>query len=248
MKHFLAILLICPMLCAASLAADITILSAGAVGPGLQEFAKVAKHDTGYDLKIQFDTAPRIAARLAAGERYDILIAPPDALAKAVKDGKVIAETQISVGRVGAGVVVRTGAALPDVASVDALKRALLTADSVVYNTASTGIYLDKLFEKIGVLEQLKSKTVRYPDGAAVMEHVSNGKGKEIGFGAITEIRAYEAKGVTLVGPLPADVQNYTKYEAAMMAGATSPEAAKVVLNQLATPAAKAAFASRGVE
>jgi len=248
MKRFLATLLLMPVLSATAFAAEIRILSAGAVEPGLQAFAPVAKRETGHDLKIQFNTTPQIAQRLAAGEAYDIVIAPPDAIAKAAQDGKVVADTRIAVGRVGGGGVVRNGAPAPDIASVDALKRTLLAADSVVYNTASSGIYLDKLFEKMGILEQLKPKTTRYPDGASVMEHVSKGKGNEIGFGAIPEIKSYEPKGVKLVGPLPADVQNYTSYEAVMMTGATSPEAVKAVLNQMATPAGKAAFAAGGME
>jgi molybdate transport system substrate-binding protein len=229
-------------------AAEIRVLSAGAVEPGLHAFAQVAKRETGHDLRIQFNTAPQIAKRLAAGEVYDILISPPAAIENAAKDGKVTADTRVPVGRVGAGIIVRSAAAAPDVRSVDALAKALLAADSVVYNTASTGIYLDKLFAKMGVLEQLKPKTTRYPDGASVMEHVIKGKGNEIGFGAITEIRMYEPKGLKLVGPLPADVQNYTSYEAVVMTGAPAAEAARSVLKVLASPAGKAAFVSGGVE
>jgi molybdate transport system substrate-binding protein len=117
-----------------------------------------------------------------------------------------------------------------------------------VYNTASTGLYLDKLFADMAILEQLKPKTTRYPDGASVMEHVIKGKGNEIGFGAITEIKAYESRGLRLVGPLPAPVQNYTSYDAAMMSAATATAAAQSVLRLLATPAGKAAFVSAGVE
>src|SRR2546430_14959698 len=248
MKRFLVTLLMMPALSATSFAAEVRILSAGAVETGLQAFARVVKRETGHDIKTQFNTTPQIAQRIAAGEAFDIVIAPPDAIAKAAKDGKVVAETQVPVGRVGGGVVVRNGASAPDISSVDALKRSLLAADSVVYNTASSGIYLEKLFEKMGILEQIKAKTTRYPGGAAVMDHVSKGKGNEIGFGAITEIKAYEPKGVKLVGPLPADVQNYTSYEAAMMTGAASPEAAKAVLNQMRTAAGKAAFAAGGME
>ena len=80
------------------------------------------------------------------------------------------------------------------------------------------------------------------------MEHLIKGKGNQMGFGAITEIRMYEPKGLKLVGPLPAEVQNYTSYEAALMSGAVSVDAAKAVLRQLATPAAKATFTSLGVE
>jgi molybdate transport system substrate-binding protein len=80
------------------------------------------------------------------------------------------------------------------------------------------------------------------------MEHVIKGKGNEIGFGAITEIKLYTSKGLKFVAPLPADVQNYTTYDAALMSGATSADAAKAVLHQLAMPAAQAAFTAAGIE
>jgi molybdate transport system substrate-binding protein len=159
-----------------------------------------------------------------------------------------VAESRIAVGRVGVGIVVRSDAPAPDVATVDALKQSLLGTDAVVYNTASTGLYLDRLFEKMGVLDQLKPKTTRYADGAAVMEHLLKTKGNVLGFGAMTEIRQYEPKGLRLVGPLPADVQNHTSYEAALMTGASAAGPAKAALAILATPAGRAAFASAGVE
>jgi molybdate transport system substrate-binding protein len=234
--------------CATASAAEVKVLSAGAVEPGLHAFAVLVKRETGHELKIQFNTAPQIAKRLAASEVYDILISPPAAIDGAAKDGKVIADTRVPVGRVGGGIIVRTGAPIPKVGTVDELKQALLQADGVVYNTASTGLYLDKLFARIGILDPIKSKTTRYPDGASVMEHVIKSKGNEIGFGAITEIRMYEGKGLKLVGPLPAEVQNYTNYQAAVMTGSTQQDAARAVLKVLATPEGKAAFASGGVE
>ena len=233
---------------ASASAAEIKVISGGAVEPGLEAFAQLVRRDLGHQLQILYNTAPQIAKRLSAGEVYDILISPPATIEQAVKEGRVIADTRVPLGRVGAGIIVRTGAAAPAVVTVDDLKRALLDADSVVYNTASTGIYLDKLFAKLGIAEALKAKTTRYPTGAAVMEHVIKGKGNEIGFGAMTEIRHYEAKGLTLVGPLPAEIQNYTSYEAALMSGATAAEAARAVLRHLATPAAKAAFTANGIE
>jgi molybdate transport system substrate-binding protein len=229
-------------------AAQIRVLSGGAVEPGLEAFAQQVRREMGHELKIQYNTTPQIAKRLAAGELFDILISPPATIEQAVKEGKALSDTRTPVGRVGAGIIVRTGAAAPDVATVDALKQSLLGAESVVYNTASTGIYLDKLFEKMGIADRLKLKSTRYPNGAAVMEHVIKGKGNEIGFGAITEIRLYEAKGLKFVGPLPAEVQNYTNYEAVLMAGAASADAARAVLRTLATPPAKAAFTAGGVE
>lgn len=247
MKSIITIAVFC-MLAGAASAAEVRVISGGAVEPGLEAFAQLVRRDLGHELKILYNTAPQIAKRLSAGEIYDILISPPATIETAITEGRVIPETRVKLGRVGAGIIVRTGTPVPDVTTVDALKQALLDADSVVYNTASTGIYLDKLFATMGVAEALKTKTTRYPTGAAVMEHVLKGKGKEIGFGAMTEIRLYEPKGIRLVGPLPAAIQNYTIYEAALMAGATAAEAARAVLRHLATAAAKAAFSVGGVE
>lgn len=247
MRHFVMAIALTGAAAAAA-ATEIRVLSAGAVEPGLRAFAEVVRTQTGDELAIQFNTAPRIAQRLAAGESFDVLLAPPAAIAQAAKDGKVDAGTRTPVGRVGVGVVVRGDAPAPAIDSVDALKATLLAADSIVYNQASTGLYLDKLFGDLGIADALKAKTTRYPDGAAVMEHVLRGKGREVGFGAITEIRMYEAKGLRLAGPLPAPVQNYTSYEAALMQGAANPLAAKAALAIMATPAGRQAFLAGGVE
>ena len=229
-------------------AAEVRVLSAGAVEPGLHAFAATVAAETGDTLAIQFNTPQQIAQRLAADEHYDIVVLPVPALNQAIKDGRVVAGSSVVLGRVGIGVVVRSNAASPDIASDDALKRDLLAADSIVYNAASTGIYLDRKFAEMGVADQIKSKTTRYPDGASVMEHVIKGKGNEIGLGAITEIKMYTGKGLRFVGPLPATMQNYTTYAAAAMQGAAAPEAASRVLKDLATARTRATFAAAGIE
>ena len=248
MKKLLVVFLLGAGMTTGAIAAEVKVLSGGAVEPGLHAFAELVKRELGHELRIQFNTTPQIVKRLAAGDVYDIVIVTPAVIDQAAKDGKVVADTRAPVGRVGAGIIVRNAAAVPNVGTVEALKQALLGADSVVYNSASSGLYLDKLFANMGILEQLKPKTTRYPDGASVMEHVIKGKGNEIGFGAMTEIKLYTSKGLQFVGPLPAEVQNYTSYDAALMTGAPAADAAKAVLRQLATPAGKAAFASAGVE
>jgi molybdate transport system substrate-binding protein len=229
-------------------AVDLSVLSAGAVEPGLRAFSDAIKSARGDSLVIQFNAAPQIVKRLAAGERYDILIAPTPVIEQAVKDGKAVAGSSVLLGRVGIGVVVRSGVKLPDITSPDALKRDLLAADSVVYNSASTGLYLEKQLAAMGLIDQIKAKTTRYADGAAVVAHISKGQGNEIGFGAVTEIKLFVGKGVQYVGPVPAAMQNYTSYSAAQMTGATAPDAAARVLKEMATPATRATFASAGIE
>jgi molybdate transport system substrate-binding protein len=89
---------------------------------------------------------------------------------------------------------------------------------------------------------------VRYDEGASVFEHVLKGKGNDVGVGQITEIRLFRDKGLRLVGPLPAEVQNYTSYAAAPMTAGSNAEGARDFVRYLGTPAAKALFAAAGIE
>jgi molybdate transport system substrate-binding protein len=124
----------------------------------------------------------------------------------------------------------------------------LLDAESVVYNRASSGVYIESMLKKLGVYEHIEAKLTRYDDGTAVMHHLMQGKGKEFGFGGITDILMYRDKGLQLVGPLPEEIQNYTSYTAALITAAANPDAAKAFLRYLASPAGKALFAANGIK
>ena len=231
----------------ASIAAEVAVLSAGAVEPGLRAAASAFEKQTGHSVKITFNTAPQIRKRIESGERFDVVIAPPAAMDAFAKDGRV-GEERVSLGRVGMGVAVRPGAPVPDISSAEALRRAVLEAESLVFNRASTGLYFEGLLKKMGVYEQIESKTTRYPDAAAVMEHVLKGRGREIGFAPTTEILQYREKGLRLVGPLPAEVQNYTSYAAALASSSSSGEPARNFVRYLGTASGKALFVAAGIE
>jgi len=233
---------------AGAAAAEIKIMSAGAVEPGLARAVEAFKKTSGTEVKVQYNTAPQLAKKLADGETADVLVAPPGLLDEQVKAGKLSADGRVVLGRVGAGVVVRANATAPDISTTDALKRAVLAADAVVYNQASSGQYIAKMLQNIGIADEIKAKVKLYPDAAAVVEHIAKGQGNEIGFSPVPEIKMSESKGVKLVGPLPADIQNYTTYGAAQFADAASKDAAKAFLAFLATPEAKKTLASAGVE
>ena len=228
-------------------ASDIKVLSAGAVEPGLKAAAAAFQKANAHQVSITFNTAPQIRKRLGSGEVHDMVLAPPAVLDELAKAGKLAAERAV-VGRVGLGVAVRPGAPAPDISSAEALKKSVLDAESIVFNRASTGIYFENLLKKMGIYGEVEKKTTRYADGASVMEHVLKGKGREIGFGPITEILLHREQGLRLVGPLPAEVQNYTSYTAAVMNGAASAAAAQEFVRYLGTPAAKALFAQAGIQ
>ena len=225
--------------------AQLELLSAGAVKPGLANVIDAFQQKTGHKVSVTFATAPEIRKRIGEAAA-DVVVAPPQLLDDLVKAGKAAGE-RVVVGRVGVGVMVREGAPLPKIATVDELRQALLEADSVVYNHASTGIYLEALFARLGIAAQLKTKSTRYPDAAAVLDHVSKGKNKEIGFGATTVIVEGKSKGLIFVGPLPAEIQHYTTYAAMPTADGAAANAAREFLDYLATDAAKAILAEAGI-
>lgn len=228
-------------------AAEIKVLSAGAIEPGMRPAIAVFEKESGHQIKLQFNTAPQLRKRIADGEAWDVVLAPPTAIDEFAKAGKAEA-TGVNVGRVGLGVTVRPGAPVPDLSSVETLKSAITQADSLVFNRASTGLYLEAWLKKQGIYDQVQARSTRYPDGASVLEHVLKGQGKEIGFGAITEILLYRDKGLKFVGPLPAEIQNYTAYSATVMTATTQAAAARAFVAYLGSANGQAIFKAAGIE
>lgn len=233
-------------LCSTAGAADLAVLSAGAIEPGLKAAAAAFDKATGNVTRITFNTAPELKKRMDVNPAFDVVIAPPAVIGEFAAASK-LSETRANVGRVGMGVAVRDGAPAPDMSSTDAFKQSVLTADSLVFNRASTGLYLEGLLKKMDLYTQVEAKTTRYPDGASVMEHVIKGQGNEIGFGAMTEILLYRGKGLTLVGPVPAEVQNYTSYTAAPLASGKQQALAQSFVTFLSGPVGKPLFVAAGV-
>jgi molybdate transport system substrate-binding protein len=228
-------------------AAEITVLSAGAVEPGLRPASLAFEKQTGHAVKISFAPAPQIRTRIVGGEIWDVVIAPPAVLAEFDKAGKIENE-RVTLGRVGMGVAVRTGAPVPDISNVEALKRSVLAAESVVITRGSSGVYFEALLKKMGLYEQVEGKITRYDDGASAIGHVLKGKGKEVSFGQLTEIRQYRDKGLRLIGPLPPEVQNYTSYAGVPMTGRVNADVARAFVRYLGTSDGQAVFAGAGIE
>jgi molybdate transport system substrate-binding protein len=229
--------------------AEISVLSAGAVQPGLMKVIDAFRRETGDEVQVTFATAPTIRKRLSSGEIADVLIAaPPELLDELEKTASSKTASRNVVGRIGVGVAVRDGTPIPKLATVDEFKQALLSAESIVYNQASTGIYLESLFERLGISAQLKAKTTRYADFAAVRDHVAKGTVNEIGLGATTVIIESASKGLKFVGPLPAEIQNYTTYAATVTSDSPARDAAVALVHYLSSPKAKTIFASAGIE
>ena len=238
---------------AAAKAAEIKVLTAGAYKPVVLALQADFEAQTGHRLKIENDTAGTLQRRVAAGEAFDVLVITPAALAQLVQAGKVVDGSKNegatrSLARVAIGVAVKSGAVLPDISTVSAFQNALLTARAVAYIDpaagGSSGIYLSQLFGKWGLAERIKAKAVLVP-GGLVAQRVVDGQA-DIAIHQISEILA--VPGAMLVGPIPAEIQNYTVYAGGVSATAADPAAARALLDTLAGPAAAAVLKSRGME
>src|SRR6267154_2405750 len=227
-----------------ALATEINVLSGAAVEPGLVAAVDLFRKRTGHNVKITFATTPEIRRLVGAGAAPDVVIAPHAALDELAKSSKVDGTARVSLGRVGVGVVIRDGAPKPDISTTDALKRAVLDADSVIYNRASSGLYVEGLLQRLGLAEHIQAKTKRYT-GTDMIEPLIKGKGKEIGFMPVAQILIWRGRGLQLVGPLPADIQNYTTYAAE---AAAESEVGLIFVHLLGTAEAKDIFASAGIE
>jgi len=181
----------------AAAAADVRVLSSAALAPGMTKVAEQYRKDTKNRLRISYANPQQLERRVGAGESADILIASPGL------DERPAAAQQDRAGParlsrpVGIGVTVRAGGFDPDIANLERFKQALLSADAIVYAQPGPGNYLEKLFEVLGVGDRLTPKIVRYAGSTQVLEHILGGKGLEIGFATIPEIRTFEGKGLS---------------------------------------------------
>ena len=218
--------------------AEIKVLTAGAFKQVLLALLPDFERTSGHKVTVENDTVGALTKRIEGGEVFDLAVLTPKAVDDLTKGGKFAAGSRANLARVGVGVVVKDGTPKPDISSVAAFKQALLAAKSVAYIDpaagGSSGIYVAGLLDKLGVAADVKPKAKLIP-GGAVAEHVAKGEA-ELGIHQISEI--LPVKGVTLVGPLPAEIQNYTVYAAGIGAHAKEADAAKALLKTLTSPAA----------
>ena len=232
-----------------STVSTLKVLSAGAVKSGVSQVAKEFERATGTRVTVEFNTAPELRKRIAAGEAADVVVAPPSAMDEFQKLGKIDAGTRGFVGRSRMGVVVHADARAPDVSDTAAFKRALLAASVVVHNKASSGIYSARMLEKLGLKEALGAKVVVVDTGSAVMKTVAERGPGAVGLAQISEVMVMVDKGcaVKLAAPLPDEIQNMTSYDAAATSASKAPDAARALARQLTSDAAKKVFAATGI-
>ena len=230
----------------AAVAADIQVMSGGAPKEVLAVLTPMFEKQTGHKVHFTYLVISAMRDKLAAGERPDMALMPVPVIDGLVKSGTMRGEGRATLGTVSVALIVRAGAAVPDISTLDKFKEAMLAAKSVVQaNPAATpsGAHLAKVWEQLGIADAMKGKLAfrnALDGGVAALR---DGQA-EIGLYPLSEVIA--EKGVTVVGLIPAEMQLNTVYGAAVLAANKTPEPAAAFIAFLADPANAARWKEAG--
>ena len=226
-------------------AAEIKVMISNALKSTMEELTPEFEKATGNKLAITFGAAAELKASIEKGTPIDLAILTTATTDDLIKEGKLIAAGRVDIARAGAGLAARKGAPKPDISTTEGFKRALLEAKSIAYVEAgATAPYIKSLFDRLGIADQIKPKLKPQPTSNPAAKAVANGEA-ELGITQISEILPYA--GAELVGPLPADIQLYTAYPAAVAADTKEGDAAKALIKFLTGPAAVAVLKAKGL-
>ena len=234
-------------------AAEIRVLSSGSLKAALSQFLPDFQKSSGNTATIEYGPAGAIAGRIDKGDAADVVIVSRSQLQRLEGNGKVAQGSLVNVAGIALGVAVRKGAPKPDISTVDAFKRALLSARSIGYRDPTTGstsgIYTAGLLEQLGIAQELKPKLVLDRSEGDVPENVflRVAKGEvDMQIGQITEIVI--SPGVDLAGSLPGEIQNTTLMAAGIVTTSQAPDAARAFIGFISSPSAAAVLKATGFQ
>jgi molybdate transport system substrate-binding protein len=224
---------------------EIKVLSSHVVFEVMREFGPRFERDTGHRLSFGYDPANIIKSQIDSGAAFDVAIVTRQVIDDLAARGKILKESCHDFGRCGLGVSVRKGTPKPDIGSVQAFKRALLAATSVVRSKDGTsGIYFEQLLERLGIAEAMRGK-IRLGGSGRIAELVANGEA-EMAVQQVSEL--LPVKGADFVGPFPPELQLVTMFAAGVAATSVQRAAAQAFVDALSAPTAAALLKTNGLE
>jgi molybdate transport system substrate-binding protein len=228
-----------------SQAAEIKLLASSAVKDACLELIPQFEKASGHKVSTAWSSTPDVEKRIAAGEAADVIILGDSGTEELIKQGKLVPGSRANFAKSGIGVAVRAGAPKPDISSADAVKRSVLAAKSVAYSAGLSGAYLVSMFQKLGISDEVKAKTAAVKPGEPVGEVVARGDA-EIGFHQVSEL--VRVKGIEILGPLPAEIQNITVYSGGIHTATKEADGATALVKFLTAPAAAPIIKKHGLE
>jgi len=243
MKGLLAVAAACIMSTMAD-AAELKVIAGGSMTAPLNKIGPEFEKATGHRLSIHFDSTPNIIARINSGTAFDVVVVPVDVFKDAAAKAHFSPAPTVDIARVGYGVIVRAGAPKPDISTPDAFRQAMLAAPAIAFLPASAaGAYVTKVFERLGIAEEMKAKTKVQASPAQIPQAVAKGEA-DIG---VFLSNVLIAPGVEMVGPFPGELQQELVFTSAVAADTREADAAKALTDYLRTPAATAVIKAAGM-
>jgi molybdate transport system substrate-binding protein len=225
-------------------AAELKVIAGGSMTALLNKLTPAFEKQTGHKLSIHFDSTPNIITRVNSGTPFDVVVVPVDVFNDAAAKARFAPEPIIDIARVGYGVAFRAGAPKPDISTSDGLKKALLDAKSIAFVPASAaGAYVTKVFERLGIAEEMKARTKVQAGPPQIAPAVAKGEA-ELGV-FLTNVLI--APGVELAGPFPAELQQELVFTSAIAADTKEADAASAFIDYLKSPAATATITAGGM-
>ena len=222
------------LLSAAAEAAEIKVLASGALREVWAELVPQFEKASGHKVVATFGATGPMAKRVADGESFDLVIMGQEGIDELVRLNKLVPGTRVGLAKSGVGVAVKAGAPKPDISSAEAVKKAVLAAKSLAFSAGASGVYLMRLFEKMGIADAVKAKTATVKSGEYVGNVVARGDA-ELGFQQVSEL--VHIKGIEYLGELPAEIQNVTVFTGGVPLNAKNPDGRKALSGFLSAPA-----------
>lgn len=229
--------------------AEITVFATVPMRPVLDQIVPEYTRMSGHKVVFGYSNSTRVRDRIQKGEAADIGITMSSLIEELRREGKILSDVRTELAKVGIGVQVRNGAPKPDISSVDAFRKALLSAKSIGYGDGATGNvsgeYIARMIERLGISAELKPKT-RLVNTAAVLPKAVAAGEIELGMTQISEI--VSQPGIDFVGPLPAELQSFTVFAVGIVASSQQPEIAKGLVKFLMAKATSSLLREKGLE
>jgi molybdate transport system substrate-binding protein len=224
---------------------SLKLLSSMATRELLAEMVSLYERQSGQSIVSEAAGGVDVAKRVQAGEAVDVVVLAGNAIDKLIGDNKVLAGSRVDLVRSGIAVAIKQDSEAPDIQSEDAVKNAVKLARTLSYSTGPSGVYLEKMFERWGILEAIRHRIVVPPPGVPVASLVASGL-VELGFQQLSELM--NVPGVRVVGPLPPAIQSMTTFSGGIAAPCGNPVAARALLDFMASPALSELKRRQGME
>jgi molybdate transport system substrate-binding protein len=246
MKPLFACVLTAALLLVSSVAqaVELKVLSGNGPRAAVRELCAQFERSTGHKIDLRFGVNPEVKQKIEAGESFDVVIGNPPIVDALIKE-RLVVGPRADIGRAGLGVAVKSGAPKPDITSVDAFKRALLSAKAVAYpGKGASGIYFVSLLDRMGIAAEMKPR-LKPMAAEDTVEVVARGEADMV---VVVATRIVDVPGVDVVGPIPPELQTHIGFAAGLSVAAKQSEAAQALIAFLSAPAAAATLKDKGVE